>query len=231
MRARLGSLVAALVLAVLVGQAAAQGVYIEQEVVKRRDGEVVEKETIRTWIEGNLLRLESSCQPNHTIIDSEKSVMWVVDDRNKVYMEFPLKPKPAQEGKRGGKVRLKAVPTGRTMKIGRWDCFEVELVTDKKGAAAPPVRTFVWLTKSAGPESQRMRDALSKSLKKWMPESALKEAGLDGLPVRIVTKTEIVSPSKRVLQETVVTISAMGFMDIPPSLFEIPSSYRRLNRK
>jgi len=212
---------------------ASDGVYMEQEIKVTRGSDVLEEELTKTWMLGDLIKIVSSKRPNYTIIDSNRSVMWVVDDANKVYMSFPVRSEPV-EARQGGERTFsqRVEPTGRTKKIGRWDCFEVKLITEVggEGAVRLPVRTFVWLTKSAELIEQGIRDSLARSVEKWVSGDALKADGLDGLPVQVVVEREISSVGKKVVEQTVVTVRTIAVVEMTKDMFEVPAGYRELEK-
>jgi len=212
---------------------ASDGVYMEQEIKVTRGSDVLEEELAKTWMLGDLIKIVSSKRPNYTIIDSNRSVMWVVDDANKVYMSFPVRSEPV-EARQGGERTFsqRVEPTGRTKRVGRWDCFEVKLITEVGGGGAVrlPVRTFVWLTKSAEFEEPRIRDALSRSLKRWMARGALAGAEFEGLPVQVVVEREISSVGKKVVERTVVTVRTIAVVEMTKDMFEVPAGYREIEK-
>jgi len=214
---------------------AADGVYIEQEIKTVKDGQTVETELVKIWIQGDFIRFDSSRQPNYTVIDSKESVIRVVDPNNKVYMEFPVETAKKVEAKeKGFQITQRLEKTGRTKKIGEWDCFEVEVFTEiklpkgKPFVSVPSVRTFVWLTEAKALNDEKIKDALSQSLKKWISKPTSGGAEIKGLPVQVVTIENVESVGKKNAIETEVTVKDIKVPDIPASTFQIPADYRRL---
>lgn len=218
---------------------ASSGVYIEQEIQTKLDGKIESSEQVNVWIAGDFIRIDSSLKPNYTVFDSKRAIMRIIDPKNKVYMEFPFETDMTKSTKAQEQEVLREFKkTGNTKKIGRWDCFEVEVMTELKDPKGKePIklkagRTFLWLTESNELKDERIKNAFVQS-SFWGSEfgKSLKsnsQALIDGLPVQIVTIVEVESFGKKVVKETEITIKEIKITDVDATTFQVPDGYRKL---
>lgn len=222
-----------------------EGVYVEQEIQTMRDEQIESSEQVKLWIAGDYIRIDSSVKPNYTVIDLKRSVMFVIDLENKVYMEFPVDTSKSDSSRpQEFEVSQEFKRTGNVKKIGRWECFEVEVMTEikdlkrKESVKLRAGRTFLWLTKSKELEDERLKSALWRSLfglgvSELDFDRGLKDKSqvlLDGLPVQKVVVFEIESIGKRSIRQIITTIKDIKVLEIPTSIFQIPSGYRKLSK-
>jgi hypothetical protein len=175
--------------------------------------------TMKLSVSGAGMRNEMSIQTpqfpmNMTMLFKKSSpdVAYTINDRDKTYGEIDLKQGREMAAKSERKFTAKKLGTE---KIKEWNCVHA-IVTDDQGR-----ETEIWTNKdlldwkaflSTMTQSSPANDGMMK---------ALKDAGAEGFPVKLVTKT------KRPEDAMTMEVVSVTKKSLPKSLFEIPSSYKK----
>jgi hypothetical protein len=172
---------------------------------------------ISYFVKENLIRFgsEMAGQKMGIIFNSEKNVMLMIMDEQKMYMEMPMdmvnKQMEMEENKTGSENKFKA--TGETKEIIGYAC-EKWLYEDDKNIAE------VWMTKDIG-QFKFFEGGFGKNKKSGSWESSIEKSGL--FPVLVINRDK----SGKELNKLEVT--SIDKKELNDNLFTVPAGYKKFD--
>jgi hypothetical protein len=217
---------------------ASEGVYIEERIASpAMMGEPARAEVVRTWIVGDDLMRQDGRDGRETMLFrlAEKRVVVLDRDAN-TYVEIPLDrfaPVAAlrltmytrrdEQGRETVPVPL-FKKTGRARRIGKWNCYEVEVQGDPLMGGRPTQ----WIATNTGLDPRLYARALAIPLGGKLPEDkrpiAEQMVALGGYPVRTVLSRGLGRP----LVAKTQTVEVLQRREIDRSIFEVPDGYTKV---
>ncbi|HDH96821.1 MAG TPA: DUF4412 domain-containing protein [Proteobacteria bacterium] len=230
--------IASALLAVFVCAAlAGEGAYFEYEVVVEGAGlppELAQQmgtKTMRTWFQDDMFKMDFGDGLQSVIVRKDKGVVWIVHGPQKVYSEFPFElfNQMMEQSKRQADQmdeNAEFKKTGRTKKIGRWNCYEVIATFRDPQGKQPVQKSYIWLTKAKELDPKKLAETF-----KWdmfgqsdINERVLKYPELDGFPVQVISEGE--TPQGKL--KSTMTLKNFQRKTFPKSIFEPPAGYRKM---
>ena len=177
------------------GAMAAEGYYMEEKLEKPALlGQPAATEIVATWILGDdLMRKDTKGGAESIIFSLKDDRMLVLTHGDKTYLEIPIEQfrRMANMGfsmfLKHGESGEQAVPevlfakTGRTKKVGQWDCYEVEV----QGDAIMGAKSTQWIAKDHRIRFQDLRQDLHVRVRQRTSRKVPACGGPDGRAGRV----------------------------------------------
>lgn len=190
-------------------------------------------QTVKSWFQGDWVKMDVANGASVIIIRKDKSVVWVINNAGKKYMEFPLATfeqmmKEAEKQAESMNPMIEYRKTGRTKKVERWDCYEVEVkLKDPQAAPQTQEKFSMWVTKSKELDPKKLEETF-----KWdtfgqfrFNKKALGQPELDGFPVQMISESSTPQGSVK----TIMTLKNFETKQFPASMFDLPSGYTKID--
>lgn len=162
-----------------------------------------------------------------SIVRLDKGVMWLLNDREKTYMEMT----PEQMGAMAGLVKDAKDPeikkTEETKKIGKYNCTKVLITMEMMGQKA---NTEIWATSDIKVDPTILK-FMEKTNEVFKDSPTLKQSNkmMQGLfelklfPVQTTTKMKMMGMSS----ESMTLLKSISTEKLDDSLFELPEGYTK----
>jgi hypothetical protein len=166
-----------------------------------------------------------------SIIRLDKSVMWVLDPKEKTYMEITAEQMKAMAALMKGEIKPEVEKTEETKKIGKYNCTKI-LVTMK--IMGTTTTTEVWGTSEIEPDetlvkfSEKMAEVFKDNPNLQSSNKMMQDIyGMGMFPVQIYTKAKMMGMES----ENTSTLKSISTDELDDSLFELPEDYTKRDMK
>lgn len=189
-------------------------------------------QTIKSWFQGDWVKIDVANGQSAIIIRKDKGVVWIIDNIGKKYVEFPIVTfeqmmKDAEKQAESITPLVEYRKTGRTKKVERWDCYEVEVrFKDTQTTPYTEEKMFMWVTKAKELDPKKLEETF-----KWdtfgqfrFNKKALEQTELDGFPVQVLTETT----TPQGVIKTVMTLKNFEMKQFSASIFDLPLGYMKV---
>ena len=217
---------------------AEKGYYIEEVLTSPpMFGQEAKEETVKTWILGtDMMRKDTKNGAESIIFRIDKGMLWIVSHAEKSYIEMTMEQFQslasigmAMFGKTSetGEFEVPEIifkRTGRTKKIGKWDCYEV----DVQGQGLMGAKSTQWIGTNTGFDTDIYVRIFKLTFGNNVPPEFHKlfekmTTELDGYPVQTVTSINFGEQK----YETTQTLIKLEKTAIESSRFDVPAGYTK----
>ncbi|MEW5853916.1 MAG: hypothetical protein AB2A00_34395 [Myxococcota bacterium] len=213
------------------------GVYVEEVHTMSAAGMPAQSRTVKTWIEGDMVRTDDPQSGGVILINTRKNLIQGVHPSDKTWWQlkeqdmamFGMATVQAYGVKMGpdGKVQVPQnifQKTGNRKKIGEWDAYEVKV--NIEGGQAKGFSSTLWFANVPGydPVHQRNR------VKMWMGNGPEADAfmkqwdALEGVPVLTEMKVTLQGQTLEVRQE----LKKVAPQKVRPQDLQIPKGFKQV---
>ncbi len=184
-------------------------------------------DTIEQWIGDNQMATITGDQA--IIVDLTKSVVLMVNNRNKSYVEMTLpldmsKYLPPQMAQMMGATKITVTPNGQTQQVGQWQCDGYDMVMDMM---MMKLNSKVWASKAVSFDWQGMAEKLMPLVMQAsmrLSDEGVKElAKIKGVQIKSETSMEMMGTAVKMSQE-VLEISTKP---APAGVYAVPAGYKK----
>jgi hypothetical protein len=184
-------------------------------------------DTIEQWIGDNQMATITGHQA--VIVDLTKSVVLMVNNRNKSYVEMTLpldmsKYLPAQMAQMMGATKVTVTPNGQTQQVGEWQCDGYDMTMDMM---MMKLNSKIWASKTVSFDWQGMAEKLMplvmQASMRLNDESLQELAKIKGVQIKSETSMEMMGTAVKMSQE-VLEISTKP---APAGVYTVPADYTK----
>ncbi len=184
-------------------------------------------DTIEQWISDNQMATITGDQT--IIVDLAKSVVLMVNNRNKSYVEMTLpldmsKYLPPQMAQMMGATKVTVTPNGQTQQVGQWQCDGYDMSMEMMKMK---LNSKVWASKAVSFDWQGMSEKLLPLVMKAsmrLNDEAMQElAKIKGVQIKSETSMEMMGTAVKISQE-VLEISTKP---APAGVYTVPAGYTK----
>jgi hypothetical protein len=219
--------------------ARAQDIYIEEELDSSAPaGQGPIHGLVKTWIKGEKMR-KNNLGRDTVIFRPDKGVAWMIHEPSKTYAEIPIAQlralteqslsiySPSKDSTSGAPASW-FKKTGRTKKIGKWNCFEIEVLSRQVVAPGIVSKTTQWISRDTGLDAKTTERIFRITLGGQIPAESQKLLeslkSLDGYTVENSTTTE--GQGQNI--NSTLTLKKVEKKTIDDSMFEIPFGFTKM---
>jgi hypothetical protein len=181
------------------------------------------------WIGDNVFVQKST--DSGTIIDLTKNMFYMVNYKDKTYVESPLpldmaKLLPPEAAAMAGMFTMSAtvVPTGDTKKIGSWNCQGYEMTITVMGM---PMKTKVWASTDVPFDfakfAEKFMPALAKGTMRLDDASVKEMMKIKGYQIASEMNAEMMGAKMHVTMDTI----EISKKDAPAGIYTVPAGFKK----
>ena len=182
----------------------------------------------RVWMTKGLMCMEETSKGSRIIYKADTNSIIIIDFDKKTYSEFTAEDFKkmtnmlmAIMGQQGGVLDVTLQKTGRTKKIGSWDCYEVTL-TQQEGMK---LKIEMWLTVDIQYDRTQYEEYQKILSSAFLSQKVLDEwKKLEGFPIQ--TKTQMNFGQMQI--ETVSEVTSISYDPAPQDVFTIPAGFTEI---
>lgn len=182
-----------------------------------------------TWI--GATKMATLSGSTATIVDLDRSVMAIINHREKSYVEAPLpfdlsKMLPPEAAPMAAMMQVKVTvtPTGETKKIGRWDCTRYDATVTAMGM---PMKLQIWATTQVPFDLQAFMTKMMPAVvqgQMMVDAASLQEfAKIKGFQIATETTGEMMGAKIHSTTEVV----EMAEKAAPAGTYQVPAGYTK----
>jgi hypothetical protein len=181
----------------------------------------------RVWMTTGLMCLEDTSKGSRIIYKADTNSIIIIDFNKKTYSKITAEGFKkmtgmlmAMMGQQGGVLDVTLQKTGRTKKIGSWDCYEVTL-TQQEGMN---LKVEMWLTIDIQYDRTQYEEYQKIFSSAFLSQEVLDEwKKLEGFPVQ--TKTQMNFGQMKI--ETTAEVTSVSYDPAPQDVFTVPAGFTK----
>jgi len=181
------------------------------------------------WISDNVFVQKSA--DSGMIIDLSKNMFYMVNYKDKTYVESPLpldmaKLLPPEAAAMAGMFTMSATvtPTGDTKKIGSWNCQGYEMTITVMGM---PMKTKVWASTEVPFDfakfAEKFMPVMAKGAMRLNDASVKEMMKIKGYQIATELNAEMMGAKIRTTMETI----EISKKDAPAGIYAVPAGYKK----
>jgi hypothetical protein len=214
--------------AVLLSTFAMADLYFEQRTtISGIMGQPAQTSLHKVWMTKGLMCTEDASRGNRIIYKADTNSIIIIDFNKKTYSEITAAEFKqmagmfmSMMGQPGGVLDITLQKTGRTKKIGSWDCYEVTLV-QKEGMN---LKIEMWLTADINYDKTQYEEYQKIFSSAFLTQKVLDEwKKLEGFPV--LTNTQMNFGQMQI--ETKSEVIKVNYNPAPHDIFSIPAGFTK----
>jgi hypothetical protein len=215
-------------LVILFSTFALADLYFEQKItISGIMGQPPQTSQNRVWMTKGLMCMEDTSKGNKIIYKADTNSIIIIDFNKKTFSEIAAEDFKkmtsmfmAMMGQQGGVLDVILQKTGRTKKIGSWDCYEVTL-TQQEGMK---LKVEMWLTVDIQYDKTQYEEYQKIFSSAFLSEKVLDEwKKLEGFPV--LTKTQMNFGQMQI--ETTAEVTSISYDPAPQDVFTVPAGFTK----
>ncbi len=215
-------------------------VYIEEELKIESPSQAFSQGfMLKSWVSGRKLKQDNPTANQVMIFRADTGKVYMINPIRRMYQEVPISEirQMTEQGLavyievKDGKIQIPETlykKTGKTKKIGKWNCYEMEMLAQQTGPGMD-TKTTMWVTKDTGFSHDflvrifkiSMGDQVSPELQKLFD----KMTAVDGYPVQTITVSNV-QGQKVISTKTLVKIEQIE--DIDSTIFDVPAGFTKV---